>query len=144
MGRKRIPARRDLARRIVANVLARHHGSMNKARFVVAIFSVIGCSTSQALETSFDFSRSEIGIDVSIRGKTLYAILDTGVDPSVINLAVAEELGLMVDRTDSGEASGFGEGRGVTVFPTRIEGLTIRGHRFATFDALASDTATFT
>jgi predicted aspartyl protease len=119
---------------------------MNKARVLTAFFSLIGCSTSQAnsLETSFDFSRSEIGIEVSIRGKTLYAILDTGVDPSVINLADAEELGLKVDRTVSGEASGFGEGRGVTVFPTRIEGLTIRGHRFATFDALASDTATFT
>jgi hypothetical protein len=128
------------------DVLARHHSSMNKARVLTAFFSLIGCSTSQAnsLETSFDFSRSEIGIEVSIRGKTLYAILDTGVDPSVINLADAEELGLKVDRTVSGEASGFGEGRGVTVAPTRIEGLTIRGHSFAAFDALAADTAPFT
>jgi len=117
-------------------------GSLHLAVF----FSLIGCSTSRAssLETSFDFSRSEIGIEVSIRGKTLYAIVDTGVDPSVINLAEAEELGLKVDRTDSGEAGGFGEGRGLTVFPTRIEGLSLRGHNFAAFDALASDTAAFT
>lgn len=117
---------------------------MNKAGFVAAICLLIGCAASQALETSFDFSRSEIGIDVSIKGKTLYAILDTGVDPSVINLADAEQLGLKVDRTDAGEASGFGEGRGVTVFPASIAGMTIRGHRFAAFDALATDTAAFT
>jgi hypothetical protein len=119
---------------------------MHRARVVAVFFSLIGCSTSRAiaLETPFDFSRSEIGLEVSIRGKTLYAILDTGVDPSVVNLAAADELGLKVDRTDSGEASGFGEGRGVTVFPTRIEGLSIRGHPFAAFDALAADTAPFT
>jgi len=113
---------------------------------LAAFFSLVGCSTSQAtsLETTFDFSRSEIGTEVSIRGKALYAIIDTGVDPSIINLAEAEELGLKVDRTDAGEASGFGEGRGMTVFPTRIEGLSIRGHNFAAFDALASDTAAFT
>jgi hypothetical protein len=117
-------------------------GSLTLAVFL----SLAVCSTAQAisLETSFDFSRSEIGIEVSIKGKTLYAIVDTGVDPSVINLAEAEELGLTVDRTDSGEASGFGEGRGMTVFPTRIAGLSIRGQSFAAFDALASDTAGLT
>jgi hypothetical protein len=117
-------------------------GSLRLAVF----FFLIGCSTSRAssLETSFDFSHSEIGIEVSIRGKTLYAIVDTGVDPSVINLAEADELGLKVDRSDSGEAGGFGEGRGMTVFPARIEGLSIRGRNFAAFDALASDTAAFT
>ena len=119
---------------------------LNEAKVLAAFFSLVACTASQAivLETSFDFSRSEIAIQVSIRGKTLYAILDTGVDPSVINLADAEELGLKVDRTDSGEAGGFGEGRGVTVFPSSIEGLSIRGHDFAAFDALAADTAPFT
>jgi hypothetical protein len=94
-----------------------------------------------SVETPFDFSRSVIGIEVSIKGKTLFAILDTGVDPSIINLADAEELGLKVDLSDSGEAGGFGEGRGATVYPARVAGLTIRGHRFAAFDALAADTA---
>ncbi len=117
-----------------------------KARILAAFFSLMGCSNSEAvsLETSFDFSQSEIGIDVAIKGKALYAILDTGVDPSVINLTDAEELGLQVDRTDAGEAGGFGEGQGAPVFPARIAGLSIGGHRFAAFDALASDTAAFT
>jgi len=101
-------------------------------------------SRANPLATSFDFSLSEIGIEVSISGKTLFAIVDTGVNPSVIDLAVADELGLKVDRTDSGEAGGFGEGRGMTVFPTRIAGLSLAGHKFPAFDALASDTAAFT
>jgi len=101
-------------------------------------------SQAVVIATPFDFSQSELGFEVAIRGKTLYAILDTGVDPSVINLADAEELGLNVDRSDSGEASGFGEGRGATVFPAKIEGLSIRGHLFAPFDALAADTTPFT
>jgi len=119
---------------------------MNKRRLLSAFFSLVAGSTSLAasLETSFDFSRSVIGIDVSIKDRTLYAILDTGVDPSIINLADAEKLGLKVDRTNSGEAGGFGEGPGATVFPARIAGLSIRGHRFAAFDALAADTASLT
>ena len=116
--------------------------SLQRAGF----FSAIACATSRAspLETPFDFSRSEIVIEISIKGKTLYAIVDTGVDPSVIDLAAADHLGLKVDRTNSGEAGGFGEGKGMTVFPTRIEGLSIHGHNFAGFDALASDTSAFT
>jgi hypothetical protein len=92
----------------------------------------------------FDFSRSVIGIEISIRGKPLYAILDTGVDPSIINLGDAETLGLKVDRSDAGEAGGFGEGRGATVFPATIADLSIRGHAFGAFEALAADTASFT
>jgi hypothetical protein len=146
---KRVAAAHKAAPRIrgvVADVRARHAQSVNKARVLTVLFSLSGCSAAQAvsLETPFDFSRSVIGLEVSIEGKPLYAMLDTGVDPSLINLADAAALGLKIDRTDSGEASGFGEGRGVTVFPTRIEGMTIRGHRFAAFDALAADTAPFT
>jgi hypothetical protein len=35
----------------------------------------------------FDFSKSAIEIDVTIKGNVLHMILDTGVDPSVIDLA---------------------------------------------------------
>jgi hypothetical protein len=119
---------------------------MNKARVLVALVFLLGYSTSQAISlvTSFDFSRSLIALEIAIGGKTLYGILDTGVDPSVINLADAEELHLKVDRTDAGEAGGFGDGRGVTVYPTSIEGLTISGQSFAAFEALAANTGPFT
>ncbi len=54
---------------------------MNETRLLSVFFSLIACSTSLAtsLETSFDFSRSVIGIDVSIKDRILYAILDTGI-----------------------------------------------------------------
>jgi len=37
---------------------------------------------SATVVVPFDFSRSAIGVDVTIKGTPLYMILDTGVDPS--------------------------------------------------------------
>jgi len=120
---------------------------MNKAIGPAAFVALIGLSASKtmaaSLETPFNFIRSEINIEVSIKGKVLNAILDTGVDPSVIDITDATLLGLKVDRSVSGEAGGFGDRRGATVFPATIEGLTIRGRSFAAFDALASDTSSY-
>ena len=120
---------------------------MNKAIGLAAFFALSGFLTSKAiaapLEAPFSFARSEIDIKISVRGKTLNAIVDTGVDPSVIDIADAELLGLKVDRSNTGEASGFGEGRGATVYPATIDGLIIGGRRFAAFDALASDTSPY-
>jgi hypothetical protein len=120
---------------------------MNKAIGLSAFFALTGFLTSKALaaplEVPFDFARSEIDIKISIRGKTLNAIVDTGIDPSVIDIADAELLGLKVDHSNTGEASGFGEGRGATVYPATIDGLIIGGRRFAAFDALASDTSPY-
>jgi hypothetical protein len=130
---------------IAADALVGHNRAMKKVIGIAAVFSFIGLSAAPVvaapLEIPFDFSRMELGVEVSIKGKLLYAILDTGVDPSVIDLADANALGLKVDRKDSGEAGGFGEGRGATVSPTMIEGLTIRGRRFPAFEALAADMA---
>jgi len=94
---------------------------------------------AQTVSIPFDFSRSSIGLDVTVKGTALYVILDTGVDPSVIDLARADTLGLKVDRHDGGEASGFGDAKGAQVFPTSIDQLSISGHNFPPFDALASD-----
>lgn len=89
----------------------------------------------------FDFSRGAIEIEVTVKGRPLHMILDTGVDPSVIDLAQAQQLGLAVDRSDSGEASGFGEGKGATVFPAKVDGIAVAGRGFAPFEALATDMA---
>jgi hypothetical protein len=91
------------------------------------------------LVVPFDFSRSELGLKVSIKGEPLNAILDTGVDPSLVDLADAKALGLKFNQGDAGEAGGFGDGRGMTVFPAEIAGLTIGQREFPPFDALASD-----
>lgn len=108
----------------------------------LAVFSATTSSAAasqDSLAIPFDFSRSSIGLDVTVRGKQLYVILDTGVDPSVIDLARAEELGLKVDRQDGSQPSGFGDAKGETIFPSSIDKLVIADHAFAPFDALASD-----
>ncbi len=93
----------------------------------------------QAITVPFDFSRSSIGLNVTVRNEPLYMILDTGVNPSVVDLSRAERIGLKIDRHDGGDPSGFGEGKGATVYPSSIDHLAIGGHLFAPFDALASD-----
>jgi hypothetical protein len=120
-----------------------HHRAMQKAARVIVAFFCASMLTSRAmcapLVVPFDFSRSELGLKVSIKGKPLYAILDTGVDPSVIDLADAKALGLKFNQSVAGEAGGFGDGRSMTIFPGKIEGLTIAQRVFPSLDALASD-----
>ena len=74
----------------------------------------------QAVTIPFDFSRSAIGLNVTVREKSLYMILDTGVNPSVVDLSRAEQLGLKIDRHDGGDPSGFGEEKGAAVFPSTM------------------------
>lgn len=45
-----------------------------------------------------------VEVDVSVHGTPLHKLLDTGVNPSVIDLTTADKLGLPVDRGDGGEA----------------------------------------
>lgn len=115
-----------------------------KAHVFAAVLMLVSSAAAHAdisapFSVPFDFSKSEIGLDVTIKGQALHMILDTGVDPSVIDMARAGSLGLAVDRGISGEASGTGDGKGMTVFAATIDGLAIKGRGFAPFDALATD-----
>jgi hypothetical protein len=92
-----------------------------------------------ALIAPFDFSRAAIGLDVTVKGAPLYVMLDTGADPSIIDLGRADALGLKVDRRAGGEASGEGDAAHSQVFPTAIDGLVIQGRAFAPVSALAFD-----
>jgi hypothetical protein len=94
---------------------------------------------ARPLVVPFDFSRGAIEMAVKVHGQPLRMILDTGVDPSVIDLGRARALGLRIDRGDGGEATGFGDGQGAQVFPGAIDQLTIGGRAFAPFDTVASD-----
>jgi hypothetical protein len=120
-------------------------GTMRQASVALksGLVALAMASAAQAapIVVPFDFSHSEIGVDITIHGKPAYAIIDTGVDPSLIDLATAEATGIKVNRGDSGEASGFGGGKGATVFGAKIEGLAIAGEPFGAFDALAADTS---
>ena len=69
----------------------------------------------------------------------LTVLLDTGVDPSSIDLAPAESLHLPIDRKTSGEAAGTGGDKHAQVFPATIAGLAIGGRNFAPTATLAGD-----
>ncbi len=111
-------------------------------RIAVRAFAIalcLGPAHAASLSVPFDFSQSAIGLDVTVKGTPLYMILDTGVDPSAIDLAGAQALGLKIDNGAGGEASGEGDAKSAQVFPTHIDGLAIAGHAFASVDALAFD-----
>jgi hypothetical protein len=109
------------------------------AAIVLANALAAGPAFGSALDIPFDFSHKAIGIDITVHGTPLFVLLDTGVDPSVITTARADSLGLKVDRASGGEASGYGESKSATVYPTTIDGLAIRGRSFAPIDALTAD-----
>lgn len=107
---------------------------------LVILFGLEGGTVfGQTLRVPFDFSQSEIAIDATVNGEPLYILLDTGVDPSSIDLQRAEALHLKIDRNAGGQVSGFGNTEQPTAFPTTIQGFAISGHKFGSFDALASD-----
>ncbi len=115
------------------------------AAAIAAAVSIGSCAAQGAdapLAVPFDFSHRAIAFDVMVKGQRLHMFLDTGVDPSVIDLSRADALGLKVDRGAGGEASGEGDAKESKVYPTTIDGLALGGRSFAPIDALAFDMAT--
>jgi predicted aspartyl protease len=88
-------------------------------------------------EVSFDSPRNQVYLPVMIGGEgPFFFILDTGVDPSAIDLDLALRLGLPVDTADAGEAAGAGTGS-VTIYPATVSGLRIGERPIADFPAVA-------
>lgn len=106
---------------------------------VLAWASGGGLVQGQVLRVPFDFSQSEIGIDARVNGEPFYVLIDTGVDPSAIDLQRAETLHLKIDRNGGGGMSGFGHTDQPTAYPTVVTGFAISGHKFANFAALTGD-----
>jgi hypothetical protein len=103
-----------------------------------------GAAGAEPLTVPFDFSKSAIGLSVTVKGRPLYMILDTGVDPSVIDLKEAEALGLNIDRGAGGEASGEGDAKNSAAYPATLSGLAIGGRGFADIEALGFDMSALT
>ena len=99
-----------------------------------------GADAAEApLTVPFDYSRGAIGLDVTVKGTPLYMILDTGVDPSAVDIKRADALGLPVQRGAGGEASGEGDAASAQIFPATIESLALGGRPFGAVDAAAMD-----
>ncbi|MDX1396460.1 MAG: retropepsin-like aspartic protease [Gemmatimonadota bacterium] len=98
-------------------------------------------TTTSGVSVPFRFIRNQIVLEVTVGGRPpLNMLLDTAVNPSAIDLATAEELGLPVDREQSGEASGTGSERR-TIYAARITDLEIGGEPFGTVEAVAGNLA---
>ena len=112
--------------------------------FLLAAGLALAASAAGAepLQVPFDFARGAIRLDVTVKGEPLSMILDTGVDPSVIDLRRADALGLKVDRGAGGEASGEGDAKESKAYPATIDGLALGGRSFAPVDAVGFDMAT--
>ena len=109
------------------------------ARIAAAIVAcALTGAAAEPLSVPFDFSRHAIGLTVVIKGKPLYFLLDTGVNPSVVDLARAEALGLPLDRKAAGEGNGEGPGTAPEI-PGTIPSPEIGGRKFANVEVLATD-----
>ena len=62
--------------------------------FFELLFPSIAFAASAPVTVSFDFSRHAIELTATVKGKPINVLLDTGVNPSVIDLGRATALGL--------------------------------------------------
>jgi len=106
---------------------------------------MVGCvGLDEAKNTPIVFLRNVPLIEVEIaKSEPLLFLVDTGVDPSVIDAAVARRLGLPVDETKVGKASGTGDGAGLAVMQSSIVGLSVSGREYPPIEALAADLSSF-
>jgi predicted aspartyl protease len=96
-------------------------------------------ATDAALEIPFRFEHNQVLVEVEVSGQGPFTmLLDTAGDPSAIDLATARGIGLAVDTTRVGEASGVG-GQRVPIYPTSLTGLALGGRGFGDEEALALD-----
>ncbi len=94
-------------------------------------------------ETCIQFSliANQVVVEIFLGGRGPFtSLLDVAVAPSVVDLALARELGLPLDETAPGEAEGAGAGR-ATFYPSELPDLQIGEHRVESIEAVAADLA---
>jgi predicted aspartyl protease len=126
-------------------------GGLRTVLLILVVFAALGgCSANTAArssetgvvaETPFLFTKTQIVLAVRIAGAGPYNVLvDTGVDPSVIDLELARSLRLPLDSL--GRTSGSGGGSGaVSVFPSQMRRVQIDGFEIDSIDAVAVNLA---
>ena len=95
-------------------------------------------SKEQVIAVPFDYYRNEIILQVKVNGKGSFnMMLDTGTDPSAIDLATAKELGLKLDSTGQ---QGMGGGTSMNLtYETRVPLLEVGNLTAKNIEALAID-----
>ena len=87
----------------------------------------------------FRLIEQQVVVQIHLAGKGPFtSLLDVAVAPSVVDLALARELGLPIDETAPGEVDGQGAGR-ATFYPAELLDLQIGEHSMRSIEAVAAD-----
>jgi hypothetical protein len=110
---------------------------------ILMVFIALGARGESAPDTlvsvPFDDHKNQVILAVKLNGHGPYPfILDTGVDPSIVDLGVVEEAGLPIDLGDENEADGVGASR-TAVYPAELRDIDIGGHDFGDAVTAAMD-----
>jgi len=113
-------------------------------RSIVMIIGLCISSTGRSstreefVEVPFDFSKNEIIVQVKINDKGPFAMmLDTGTDPSAIDLSTAREIGLKLDSIGR-KGSGGGTGTNLA-YATKLGRIELGGLAANNVEAVAID-----
>jgi hypothetical protein len=91
-----------------------------------------------ALVLPFDSSNDQIELMAQVNGRVVRVLLDTGVDPSVIDLSTARRTNLPLSAAPIGEAAGVGDSK-QPIYGSEIIDLNLGGRSFGNVDAAAMD-----
>ena len=93
---------------------------------------------SHTIEVPFEYFKNELLVEVMIDGKGPFTMmLDTGTDPSAIDLATADAIGL--GRSSKGHTASGGGTQKNLAFACKLKNVEVGGLRAASLDAAAID-----
>src|SRR5215217_5466664 len=104
----------------------------------IFVSSVQAGGKQQVVEIPFDFYRNEIILQVKVNGKGPFnMMLDTGTDPSAVDVNTAREIGLKLDAVGS-RATGGGTSVNL-VYGTKLPLVELGGITAKNLEAAAID-----
>lgn len=108
------------------------------ATLVAANVFLAGCAAStRPARVGFNSQSNQVAVPIRIHDRTLTFLVDTAVDPSVVDRKIASDLGLK-RLGQSGSIEGVGN-ESTTAYPVKIPEFRIAGQRFGPVDALVLD-----
>lgn len=100
---------------------------------------VVQARVQSVTEIPFSFDRNQAIFEVWMNGRGPFNMfLDTGGNPSAVDLAAARLAAIPVDTSAVGEAAGAG-GESIPIYAATISGLELGGARFGDVQAVALD-----
>ncbi|MCT2558621.1 aspartyl protease family protein [Tsuneonella sp. YG55] len=102
--------------------------------------SMAACAAAPTREpatVAFDARSHEIGLPVTVEGRSLTFLLDAAVDPSAIDASQASTLGLK-KTGEGGEVEGVGN-EAAMAFPSSVPEIIIGGRDYGPIEVLVAD-----